>query len=283
MLELQCHPRISQDKEQATTLDASRCDQAAKDLMARDDTHFWHQISMGSTTTGTPFSIDAISELASLSRSASHARSVGVEASKQACTLFTEDTEDEDDPLEQYLVKEDRLSFKVYQPSGSGQAHRWRRRKYYHPSLRQGYLVEPQPHGASQCFDDDEVLICGPLQQRCWGLAWRWRWCVLKGDTLYLYRDEACWRGAPTDPFETIEVKNVLAVSENSGSGLFRCLHNNGGSTIATFRGGDCDLWEEIAATHLWVDLINSAARDAHFSGSGVHALKRIPGGAWDQ
>lgn len=105
-----------------------------------------------------------------------------------------------------------------------------------------------------------EVLIFGPLQQRFLGFLWRWRWCVLKGTSFFVYKDEASWR-ASFKHVECYDVSEMMAVNENQHTGLpfFRCLHHTTNCNLATFRAGETDVWEEVLTMHLWVDLINAA------------------------
>lgn len=209
---------------------------------------FWHQISsLGSTASGTPLSPDA------------PRWEWGTHPLSKEGTDFFEEEEDyeEEDSSEEVQDQGLRgdapaqgyygLAPKVRQPSGPVRARPWRQRKYRDPCLA----------------DTDAVVICGPLQQRCWGFAWRWRWCILENGLLHIYRSEACWRKAPSDPFETLEVSEMVAVDEWSPSSphAFRVIRRDDGSTLETFRGGDSDLWEETAANSLWVHMINFAER----------------------
>lgn len=213
---------------------------------------FWHQISsLGSTASGTPLSPDA------------QRWELGAHPlSKEGPEFFEEDEdyEDEDSSEDAPPEVQDRelrgdgqvqgcygLAPKVRQPSGPVRARAWRIRKYRDPCLT----------------DTDSVVICGPLQQRYWGFAWRWRWCVLENGLLHIYRDEACWRKAPSDPFETLEVSEMVAVDEWSPSSphAFRVIRREDDSTLETFRGGDSDLWEETVSNSLWVHMINSTER----------------------
>eukprot|EP00440_Ansanella_granifera_P011965 gb/GFBE01013002.1/.p1 GENE.gb/GFBE01013002.1/~~gb/GFBE01013002.1/.p1 ORF type:complete len:246 (+),score=42.25 gb/GFBE01013002.1/:1-738(+) len=215
----------------------------------------WDQISLDSTATGTPLSIEC--QRWELTSSGSGSSSIDSEVSRQVSPLERADLQDQlrqQDPTSQVL--------KIRQPQGAVRAHGWRRRKYTDACSQR---CSPADTSDASPLETSEVLICGPLQQRFWGFAWRWRWCVLTQQKLYIYRDEACWLESPGDPFETHEVNDLLAVNECSFSGPpdFRCLDSVDGSGIATFRGGDSELWEEIAAMHLWVDFINFAARTA--------------------
>ncbi|CAE8618656.1 unnamed protein product, partial [Polarella glacialis] len=163
---------------------------------------FWH-LSAGSTSTGTPYSSDAQRlELGSLTRSDSGSDGtasleVSADVSRQGsrcgsgCSIlpFSEQTtQDEDDDQDTLLLQ------KICQPPGQSTPC-WRRRKYVDARLGSGALadqqLEVQPsEGAHQEGDDSEVRICGLLQQRFWGFSWRWRWCVLEGELLHIYRDE---------------------------------------------------------------------------------------------
>mmetsp|Transcript_30291 Transcript_30291/g.54941 ORF Transcript_30291/g.54941 Transcript_30291/m.54941 type:complete len:249 (+) Transcript_30291:212-958(+) len=216
-----------EDFDEDTKPASWECLQNLKDVAGRHDS-FWHQISMGSTATGTPLSINP-------------------------------------PHWELELVEERRVQ--VSKPSGPVQAKTWRQRKYMDSHLSQACVAEEVREAEAGNLADSEVLICGALQQRFWGFAWRWRWCVLSEEKLCIYRDEACWREAPGEPFDIIEVADIVAVNECSFNGpqTFRCMTEYG-STLATFRGGDGELWEEAAAVHLWVDMVNSAARETRLA-----------------
>jgi len=232
-----------------------------KDSVGRHDS-FWQQISMGSTATGTPLSVNAPHwELASLSSGCTELRPGEREDSIGSLSL--------EKPV------------KIGKPLGPVQARSWRRRKYMDSRLVQEYLVEQSAETEAEHLEDLKVLICGALQQRFWGFAWRWRWCVLDEEKLCIYRDEACWREAPTEPFDTIQVADIIAVSECSFSEAqtFRCMSEHG-SNLATFRGGDGELWEEAAAVHLWVDMVNSAAREARLADASA---RQMSGLIWHQ
>ncbi|CAE7633856.1 Def8 [Symbiodinium necroappetens] len=77
-------------------------------------------------------------------------------------------------------------------------------------------------------------------------------------------RFEAQWQAEPGAFFESHDVGEMFAVNENHHNGVayLRCIHSETSSNLATFRGGENEIWEEVAATHLWVDLLSSARRE---------------------
>lgn len=198
-----------------------------------DSTYFQWQCSTGSTSAGTPRS-DLYSELVSemctgsISNAAEHPEA---EASQQPGQPNRQAV------TEHAIVKQ-------------GAPRSWRRRRY----------VDPQRRDL-----DPDVLICGPLQRRFLGFAWRWRWCVVTSNSLLIFKDEAAWRGDPQSPQESFPVSSLVAYNESSYSGgpphTFRCVDRDTGECCSVFSSGDNHHWVEIAATHLWVDLLNKASR----------------------
>jgi len=173
----------------------------------------------------------------------------------------------------------------------AGKPLNWRRRKYLDASQKEscgetcdGEEGSEKASGTST----NEALICGPLQRRFLGVAWRWRWCVLDAHNLHIYFDEAHWKQHPDEPLESYEVGTIVAINENNFEGgpphMFRCVHHTNGHTIVALRGGDGDLWEEIASTYLWIDLINTAARIACSNGLPLApATKKVSGVLWHE
>lgn len=138
----------------------------------------------------------------------------------------------------------------------------WRRRMYRNPCEA---VAPPRARAAAEAAGSGQVIVCGPLQRRVLGFCWCWRWCVLEPAALHIYRDEAHRIKSPSQPLESIEVGRVFA-SPEGGAGFqhtFRCADRTTLCSLAVFRAGVGDLWEEIAAARLWVDLLNAAARIA--------------------
>ncbi|CAK0858758.1 unnamed protein product [Prorocentrum cordatum] len=149
------------------------------------------------------------------------------------------------------------------QPScRQGGPQSWRRRMYRSPCEA---AAPPRVRTAAEAAGSGQVILCGPLQRRVLGFCWCWRWCVLEPAALHVYRSEARRREAPGQPLESIEVGRIFA-SPEGGAGFqhtFRCADRTTLRSLAAFRAGVGDIWEEIAAARLWVDLLNTAARIA--------------------
>mmetsp|Transcript_10288 Transcript_10288/g.24732 ORF Transcript_10288/g.24732 Transcript_10288/m.24732 type:complete len:259 (-) Transcript_10288:139-915(-) len=224
---------------------------------------FLNQFSLGSTATGTPLSRDAARYEASRSSSGSASRPTEAQVPKEGCDLLAEEEEEETDP-EVADPQSTLQELQIKQPAGPSPKLEFRRRKYAALLGGEGVQVERLSNPVECESDgggDDEVVIAGPLQQRFLGFWWRWRWCVLKGTVLHVYRDEGQWQADPTAYFEVLDAFDMVAVNESqhNRSAFFRCVHSETGSNMATFRGGEKEIWEEVAAMHLWVDLLNSA------------------------
>lgn len=130
--------------------------------------------------------------------------------------------------------------------------------------------------------------MSGPLQRRFLGFAWRWRWCVLDTEQLRIYWNEAHCLADPGEPLETYQVGSVVACPESGSDGatnMFRCVLRESSSTAVVLRGGDGEVWEEIAATHLWVDLLNAASRVASVADKThlAAATTKISGILWHE
>lgn len=145
-----------------------------------------------------------------------------------------------------------------------GRPRSWRSRKYRVPA-RKPSTVSEDALGNMEPAQQLEVLISGPLQRRFLGFAWRWRWCVLDSEHLSVYWNEAHYLADPTEPLESYKVGTLVVCSESfeGASDTFRCMFRESGATALVLRGGDGELWEEIAAAHLWVNLLNVASRVA--------------------
>lgn len=165
-------------------------------------------------------------------------------------------------------------------PGTSSGVQELRRRKYVQPSQSANHAGQP---GALPL--QAEVHIAGPLQRRFFGFAWRWRWCVLDTHELKIYWDEVHWTQRPEEPLEAFQVGGLVACCENSYQNcpsVLRCLDHETGHTVVTLRGGDHERWEETATTHLWVDLLNTAARIARHP-TGIIATSKVSSVLWQE
>mmetsp|Transcript_50041 Transcript_50041/g.119544 ORF Transcript_50041/g.119544 Transcript_50041/m.119544 type:complete len:264 (+) Transcript_50041:123-914(+) len=229
---------------------------------------FLNQLSLGSTATGTPLTRDTARFEASRSRSGSASRHPEAEVPGDGCHLLEEEEEVEPEVADPQKCREDVQIKQPPGPSPKQEFMEFRRRTYTAPGSEMTQVGRVSRPSVDLCDSDDakheEVVISGPLQQRFWGFWWRWRWCVLKGSTMYIYRDEAQWQAEPGAFFESHDVGEMFAVNENHHNGVayLRCIHSETSSNLATFRGGENEIWEEVAATHLWVDLLSSARRE---------------------
>lgn len=204
--------------------------------------------------------------------------------SKASCVSLTRS--DSLEPVDSLEQDSGHVCMRVTPPSGK--PLNWRRRKYIATAQSCGDAYSGEGSDVASSTDSKEALICGPLQRRFLGFVWRWRWCVLDAHNIHIYFDEAHWKQHPDEPLESYEVGTIVAINENNFEGgpphMFRCVHHSNGHTIVALRGGDGDLWEEIASTYLWVDLINTAARIACSHGLPLApATKKVSGVLWHE
>eukprot|EP00435_Cladocopium_sp_Y103_P034665 s565_g9.t1 len=111
---------------------------------------------------------------AALNQSSLGSTATGTPHSRDAREILTPSKEDFEDDVKV-----------LRQPLGPSPGN-FRRRRYV--ELTQQLML--QNVVLDREIKDHEVVIAGPLQQRFWGFLWRWRWCVLKGTSLFVYRDE---------------------------------------------------------------------------------------------
>ncbi|CAJ1344011.1 unnamed protein product [Effrenium voratum] len=127
-----------------------------KDGAERPD--FWHQLSSGSTATCTPLSRDAARFEVSRSRSGSTSR---FELEVPPETFLNEE---DSEPAA------DAAQIRLRPPPGPAPSYNFRRRLYVELTSQ---VAEQDAEQVAE--EDDEVVICGPLQQRYFGFIWRWR------------------------------------------------------------------------------------------------------------
>lgn len=153
--------------------------------------------------------------------------------------------------------------------SRRGGAGELRRRKYTMRAVEEvpaKWWSRTQTLQEIQSEDDEdarEILIQGPLQEHQLLFLWQWRWVVLDQKELRIYRSEDAFLSAPERPLRRYGITTFHVALDLDSPSVLVCMHADTGALSMLLRSGPGHVWEEVAASKLWLRMFASACRSA--------------------